>query len=267
MDSRTIPVYRYAMFPVILSPPVPPWSPASLPGLVAAPNVALARSLGYLWQDAGKTVPAVADGDPVRVMTDPFAPSIDWTAPSDAARPLLKTDSGKWYLLGDGVDDYLSTSDAAVVAAINATHTVAAAWRRNSGTTWPSVVGCDTYKALSFGPSDASKPGVNSTGSATSSGSITIANGTDSTFIVRGTITGTAYAATILVDGVSGGSLSFGSNALATTAVRLLNSTWDSGGPQSDPLNGRIYGAPIYSRQLSDAESTLLQAYLRALMP
>lgn len=63
------------------------------------------RASGDLWQNAGKTVPAVADGDPVRVIEDPVSGATQ-TAPSDASRMIL-TDmgGGKWGLTSDGVDD------------------------------------------------------------------------------------------------------------------------------------------------------------------
>ncbi len=79
----------------------PPWSPADLPSLLPTVQVALSRSQGKLWQDAGKTVPATANADPVRVATCPFTGD-DWTSPSDAARLLLKTDGTFWWLESDG---------------------------------------------------------------------------------------------------------------------------------------------------------------------
>jgi hypothetical protein len=83
-----------------------PWLPSSLTGYVGSPfSVAHFRSQGTLWQDTAKTIPAVADGDPVRVAS---CDGVDWTAPSDAARPLLWDEGGGlWSFYFDGVDDCL----------------------------------------------------------------------------------------------------------------------------------------------------------------
>jgi hypothetical protein len=91
-----------------------PWTPANLSGLAPSLSVAMQRSSGLLWQNTAKTIPAVADTDPVRVATCPWT-GVDYTAPSDAARPLLwDLGSGKWGLKGDGVDDILATTVLAV---------------------------------------------------------------------------------------------------------------------------------------------------------
>lgn len=80
--------------------------PTQLPGYVDSPfNVAYLRWAGRLWQDTAMTVPAVADGDPVRRIV---CGSTYYDAPSDAARPLLWDEGGgKWSLSFDGVDDRL----------------------------------------------------------------------------------------------------------------------------------------------------------------
>jgi hypothetical protein len=87
------------------SPAPAAWTPESLPGLAPSIQVALSLSLGLLWQDAGKTVAATADGDPIRVPTCPFT-GFDYVAPSDSARSLLWDEgSGKWSAFFDGTDD------------------------------------------------------------------------------------------------------------------------------------------------------------------
>lgn len=84
------------------------WSPADLPGLAPSIQVALSRSTGLLWQNLAETVPAVADGDPVRVATCPWTGG-KYTAPSDSARPLLWDEGGgKWSLFFDGIDDRMA---------------------------------------------------------------------------------------------------------------------------------------------------------------
>ena len=82
----------------------------TLSGLAVTLLPALSRQQGKLWQDASKTVPATADTDPVRVAVCPYT-ALEWTAPSDAARPLLRSlGAGKWHLACDGVDDYLQVT-------------------------------------------------------------------------------------------------------------------------------------------------------------
>jgi len=78
----------------------PAYTPALLPGIAASINVAISRTQGKLWQDAGKTVPAIANNDPVYVATCPYT-GFDWVAPSNAERLILTNISGsKWGLTG-----------------------------------------------------------------------------------------------------------------------------------------------------------------------
>lgn len=78
------------------------FSPASLPGFVTSLLPALSRSQGRLWQDAGKTTAASANGDKVYVPTCPFS-GLDWAAISNATRMTLTGEGGaKWSLAGDG---------------------------------------------------------------------------------------------------------------------------------------------------------------------
>lgn len=83
------------------------FDPSSQPWFVPSPfSFASLRGSGKLWQDSAKTVPAVADEDPVRVAV---CGTVDYAAPSDAARPLLFDEGeGKWSLSFDGVDDEMT---------------------------------------------------------------------------------------------------------------------------------------------------------------
>lgn len=88
--------------------PVGSWSPASATGLALDLLVADARTAGRLWQDAAKTVPATANGHPVRVAQSVYS-AAEWVAPSDSARPALFDEgSGAWSLSFDGADDTLA---------------------------------------------------------------------------------------------------------------------------------------------------------------
>lgn len=69
---------------------------------------ALSRAAGGLWQDTGKTVPATANGDPIRVAVDPFGKQ-DATAPSDATRPVLTDEgSGVWSAVSNGTSTHMT---------------------------------------------------------------------------------------------------------------------------------------------------------------
>lgn len=84
---------------VNLGPPGALWSPSQLPGIQPSLQVALSRAKGKLWQDAAKTVPAVANGDPVYVATCPFTGKDFTAANTSTARPLLHDEgSGHWSL-------------------------------------------------------------------------------------------------------------------------------------------------------------------------
>lgn len=86
-------------------PPGTAWNPGQLSGLMATLLPAESLAAGMLWQNTAKTTPATADGDPVRVAVCPYT-GVEFTAQSDAARPLLYDEGGgKWSLSYDGVDD------------------------------------------------------------------------------------------------------------------------------------------------------------------
>lgn len=88
--NRTVGVFGYP----------PSWTPANLPSIAPSLNIAISRASSKLWQDVGKTVPAVANNDPVYVATCPYT-GFDWVAPSNAERLILTNISGaKWGLTG-----------------------------------------------------------------------------------------------------------------------------------------------------------------------
>jgi hypothetical protein len=86
------------------------FDPTTLTGYVnySLPSIATLRANADLWQNTGKTTGATANTNPVRVLE---AVGGDYTAPSDAARPVLTDEgSGKWSLAADGSDDRLTTA-------------------------------------------------------------------------------------------------------------------------------------------------------------
>lgn len=98
--------------PVFFSESVAQWSPANLPGIAPSIQVALSRSQGKLWQDAGKTVAAVANGDLVYVATCPFT-GVDFVSGTGTTRPILTNISGNyWGLTFDGVNNVMGNTTA-----------------------------------------------------------------------------------------------------------------------------------------------------------
>lgn len=92
------------------------WNPQGLP-VVTLP-VAACRSAGLLWQDAGKTVPATASGDPVRVAVCPYS-GAEWTAASDGERmQLFNLNPGVWGLQGNETNSLLSTPQLAITTGV-----------------------------------------------------------------------------------------------------------------------------------------------------
>lgn len=115
------------------------WQPDELAGLAPTLSVSRQRSSGLLWQDAAKTVAARADGDRVRVATCPWT-GVDYTAPSDAARPVLTDEGGGlWSLAFDGVDDYLRCPASAATDLVADTLTVGVAYA------WASAVAATQF--------------------------------------------------------------------------------------------------------------------------
>ena len=97
--------------------------------------------LSTLFQDEAMTVPVAADGDPVRVMLDKSPNGNHAIAPSDAARPVYRTDGTRHWLLLDGTDDFfkipsvpVNSSDVLLSFAINAASTSRfMGWRPGAG--------------------------------------------------------------------------------------------------------------------------------------
>jgi hypothetical protein len=75
-----------------------PWTPLSSGVLLASVFPGLSRSMGLLWQDPTKLIPAVNDGDTVYVATCPFT-GIDFVAGSVGQVAKLHSEGGgKWSL-------------------------------------------------------------------------------------------------------------------------------------------------------------------------
>ncbi len=86
------------------------WSPLSL---FAASEVGVwydPSDLTTMFQDSAGTTPVTADGQTVGKILDKSGRGNHAVAPSDAARPLYKTDGGLHWLQFDGVDDRVSSA-------------------------------------------------------------------------------------------------------------------------------------------------------------
>ncbi|WP_420004072.1 hypothetical protein [Arenibacterium sp. LLYu02] len=81
--------------------------PAEIPSLVAAYDPS---DLSTLFQNAAGTIPAGV-GDPVRLMLDRSGNGRHLRAESDAARPVLQSSGGLYWLESDGVDDMMVADD------------------------------------------------------------------------------------------------------------------------------------------------------------
>lgn len=81
--------------------------PSEIPNLVAVYDPS---DLSSLFQDTAGTVPAGV-GDPVRLMQDKSGNARHMRAGSDAARPVLQSSGGLYWLEGDGVDDLMVADD------------------------------------------------------------------------------------------------------------------------------------------------------------
>lgn len=82
------------------------FTPSALSGYVDSPLIAPLRETNQIYIDGGKTTAGTAAGQRARVID---AGSLDYTAASDAASPLLVDETGgKWSVNADGVDDMIT---------------------------------------------------------------------------------------------------------------------------------------------------------------
>ena len=230
-----------------MADPSPP-----LTSLYAATTIGRARRDGLLWQNTAKTTPATADGDPVRVVTSVHG-SVDFVAPSDAARPLLKNKfANVWYLLFDGSDDCLDFSGVAPIPL--SIHCVVR-WDDGdgTGTMFAGPNNSQKFKAYDVGNFRGGKEGVSNW------------TASSATLPKLGTyIAGLSYAATgdayNWQDGVKDTLAQANVDGVSLTGNMTRIGATTSGG---EWWNGRLYGFAIYSAGLSDANNLLVHTYLQ----
>lgn len=237
----------------------------ALPDQAPSLSVALQRSLGLLWQDTGKTVAATADGDPVRVVTCPWTGE-DYTAPSDAARPLLYDEGdGKWSLSFDGVDDRIGCGTFNL-AATGSPFTVSVAYlgldANSRGAIWKDGNNGSTGFGMGFGSGNMDDLGVYILGLAES-----LAWLFPNLFhVLSGVATAKYTAAQLLTmyrDGTAG-STTFASRTFNAATDGVSVGGYATGGRY---VSGRVAGVVPVGSALSDADRELVESYLAALMP
>ena len=228
----------------------PSWSPNQLPAFLGGLDIAASLAAGKLWQNAGKTVAATSDTDPVRVATCHYS-GVDFTAPSDAARPLLKITGSKSYLLFDGTDDEMSSNLGHTWTAL--AHGVGVAVQPGADVDYdPPVIaetGTGGWRLCTQIPGG--KWGTY--GAVDIPANTTLSNGTDYTLVMNG--------GNFRLDGAADGTYaaSIGYGAVGTNVkIATDNFRW---------YIGRIYGAVFSSASLSAGNLTLLETYLDGLMP
>lgn len=71
--------------------------------------------LSRLWQDANRTIPATADGDPVGRVDDLVVVNASMKQGTSSDRPTLRKDAnGVWHIQGDGLGDSIATQDVTI---------------------------------------------------------------------------------------------------------------------------------------------------------
>jgi len=243
-----------------------PTAPPSFTASRLAVSIEYLRYNGALWQDTAQTVPATADGDPVRRMV---VSSANYDAPSDAARPLLRSVSGKWCLYGDGVDDQLVgqasltwsgggltvmdatelVTDTTAYSMLAATGLSAASWNRR----WPQTSGRPSLAGGSHntGGGEASAVPAGTTISQVGAGPQVVSGrqAADGTWTLR--------QAGTLRDTRTTGLLAAGS-----VGVVLFNRA-----AGDFFANAKMYGLIVCDTDLSDADILAGETYLATLLP
>lgn len=232
------------------------FTPATLPGYFSATNIASMRSAGKLWQDSGKTVPAVAAADPVRVIVDR---SVEYTAPSDAARAVLGNSGVTWWLDFDGVDDYyVYSGPASIPLSVHA----AFRWEGASGGTgagFSAPANGQKFKMFDGGGGATYRGGKEGVSNWSNAASLVTPN--------RDYVNGLNYAATgdarYYFNGADDGlaQATVEGTGLAASQTRIGASS-----AGTELWNGRMYGWAIYTQAQSAANILLLHAYLARLM-
>ena len=236
-----------------------PVFPATLTGYVDSPfSFAALRAGGFLWQNTGKTIAAVADGDPIRVAT---CGAVDWTAPSDASRPLLYDETGgKWSASFDGADDLLYRTSTHIMA--QGLSWSSFAGYRCAASSRGSVVGEEDSFTLGCGAGDQSGGGLNIIGYrvAIAWDSASLTHQSAGAMGVVATPSGSDTSITYYRNNVAG--------STTTRNINTGNGTLLIGGEKLSinlAYPDRVSGAVFVSAAISSADRAALSTYLEAL--
>lgn len=226
------------------------FSPDDLSGLFAFPMIAAARSAGKLWQDAGKTTPATAAGDPVRVVVCPFT-AVEFTAPADANRAVLGNSGAAWWLVMDGAaTEYAFSGPAPAPLSLHAAVRGSSYTSNSNGNV---ITGPTNSQRLNF---DAQLRGAKEGVAAWNSGATNLVNGTDYVGALDYGATGDAR---YYLDGVDDG------QAIADVAAQSLsgNLATIGSGDFNQYFVGRLYGWGIYTAKQGAAGAAQVATYMQ----
>jgi hypothetical protein len=253
------------------------FDPLTLPNLHAWLD---ASDTTTTWQDTGATTAATADNDPVRRINDKSGNSNNYTAPSDLARPLLRTGGNGQNSLGilsfDGSDDILIDPDdvsdfadigyAYIFAAIKDTNRTAGDnWHvgvyvsRNAGGATRCLLSTRTNGSNAFGGA------LRKDGEALS----IISDTSDGNFNILSYITEQADGDHFLRKNgsqIATGSFSAGNFANADSLARGIGglvSSAESGGVPGFRFAGQIGEVLIGTGQLTTTERDAVETYLK----
>lgn len=246
-----------AAFPGLVLPLEASFVPSQVTGLFASPSVAQCRGAGLLWQDAGKTTAASADGDPVRVVRCPFT-GVEFTAAVDGQRPLLKSGGGAlWYLLFDGTDDFLAFAGPASKP-LSVHMSVRVTNLSLTGPAFGSPPGGQKLKIVDPGAANKMRAGKEGVYNWTESGTAATVN-VDFVGGVSYASTGAAtYYRNAAADGVGDADVS--DDTFTANLSRIGANT-----TATEMLIGRVYGWAIYAAGLGANDNIRVQRWLGAL--
>lgn len=205
--------------------------------------------LSSLFQDRSATpvTPAVVDGV-VGTRLDLSGGGNHGIAPSDAARPILRTSGGKYWLEYDGIDDCFDISNVALV--------------QNTTQCWAFQRAATGIHSIAFAPSAATRPYsfwwfsdnaiYEALGTTDSAG---VANVTTGNFV--GTSFRNGTESTLRLNGAQ----------IGTRAPSAIAGSFN-GIARDEVLfhNGREYASMIINRQLSVPEMVIVETYFAGLM-
>ncbi len=236
--------------PLLLTGAGPPlggagWTPDELDSLISA---VIPSATGF-WQDAGKTTPADADGELVRVATSPFTDALDWVATADAARLSLETDGSKWWLESTGQASGFNLLGPAEVG-LTANCTIAFRASHESDENNSRIIQAgDQNRVISLRRS----------GACVFSGGV----------IINGPLVADSDPHTVVLS-KSGGDWSVWLDGVAQSVSAVAND-WGrvaiGATSQNEAWDGRLYGVVVCDEALSTDDRVLLETYLEGLSP